>query len=147
MTGRSGTRSRSHLTPRSMRGIRSPATTRTSKRGRAPADGRSQPRVNSRCRSESIQSSTSVLVLLAVFSAPLQLLDEWVIVRQLLDAERKLHIGRTAIRTFEPAVVDESPFLAAGAAAKLGHGAILLRRGSKDRFQRNCPSPGRSVGV
>src|SRR5258708_5300674 len=128
MTGRSGTRSRNQATPRSMRGMRSPATTMTSNFGRAPADGRSQPRVNSRCRSDTSQSSTSVLIFPVFFGPTLQLLDEWVIVRQLLDAERKLHIGRTAIRTFEPAVVDESPFLAAGAAAKPGHAATPLRR-------------------
>src|SRR3984893_1120879 len=50
-----------------MRGTRSPATTNMWKRGRASPDGRSQPRVNTRCRSETIQSSTSsVIILLAV---------------------------------------------------------------------------------
>src|SRR5258708_11486685 len=129
MTGRSGTRSRNQATPRSMRGIRSPATIMTSNFGRAPADGSSQPRVNSRCRSDTSQSSMSVLVLPVVFlGKPLHRLDKGVVVRQFLDAERKLHVGRTAVRTFEPAVVDESAFLAAGAAAKLGHDAIPLRR-------------------
>src|SRR5258708_1160739 len=130
MTGRSGTRSRNQATPRSMRGIRSPATTRTSKRGRAPADGRSQPRVNSRWISDMIQSSTSVLALLVVFlGKPLHRLDKRVIVRQLLDADRELHVDRITERAgVALRVVDEGAFLAARAAAKLGHGAILLRR-------------------
>src|SRR6266850_163051 len=128
MTGRSGTRSRNQATPRSIRGIRSPATTRTSKRGRASAEGRSQPRVSSTCGSDRIQSSTSVPIFPVFFGPTLHRLDKGIVVRQFLDAERKLHFGRTAVRTFEPAVVDESAFLAAGAAAKLGHGAIPLRR-------------------
>src|ERR1700676_463394 len=120
MTGRSRTRSRSHFTPRSMRGMRSPATTRIWKRGRAAPDGRSQPRGNSRCRSETIESSTSsVMVLLAVLLG--QTFQFRVIVRQFQRADRKLHVRRTTVRTFEQAVVDESPFLGAGAAAISGH--------------------------
>src|SRR5260370_39724554 len=120
MTGRSGTRARNHFTPRSMRGMRSPATTRMWKRGRASPDGRSQPRVKSRCRSERIQSSTSsAIVILVVLLG--QTFQFRVIVRQFQGADRKLHVRRTTVRTFEPAVVDESPFLAAGAAAKSGH--------------------------
>src|SRR5580692_10407309 len=116
MTGRSGTRSRNQTTPRSMRGIRSPATTMTSNFGRTPAVGRSQPRVNSRCRSDTSQSSMSVLIFPVFFGPTLHRLEEWVIVRQLLNAERKLHVDRIADRTrVALRVVDEGAFLAAGA--------------------------------
>src|ERR1700684_43769 len=130
MTGRSGTRSRNQATPRSMRGMRSPAITRTSKRGRASAAGRSQPRRCSTCRSDWIQSRMSVPVLLAVFlGALLHRLDEGIVVGKFHDADRKLHVDRIADRTrVALRVVDEGAFLAACAAAKLGHGAILLRR-------------------
>src|SRR5258708_19200902 len=129
MPGRSGPRSRNQATPRSMRGMRSPATTMTSNFGRAPADGRSQPRFNPSCGSDSSQSTTSVLIFPVFFGQTLHRLDEWVIVRQLLDADRKLHVDRIAERAgVALRVVDEGAFLAARAAAKLGHGAISLRR-------------------
>src|ERR1700726_996866 len=129
MTGRSGTRSRNQTTPRSMRGIRSPATTMTSKCGRAASAGKSQPRVNSTCRSDKIQSNTSVLIFPVFFGPTLHRLDEWVIVRRFLDADHELHVDRIAERTREAfRVVDEGALLAARAAAKLGHGATLLRR-------------------
>src|ERR1700682_3226345 len=130
MTGRSGTRSRNQATPRSMRGIRSPATTRTSKCGRASAAGRSQPRVSSTCRSDRIQRRMSVLVLpVVLLGKPLHRLDKGIVVRQFLDADHKLHVDRIADRTrVALRVVDEGAFLAARTAAKLGHGAIPLRR-------------------
>src|ERR1700676_4968947 len=131
MTGQFGTRSRNQATPRSMRGIRSPATTRIWKRGRASPDGRSQPRVNSRCRSERIQSSTSsIIVLLAVLlGQALHRHDKGIVVRQFLDADGELDVGRATDRTrVALRVVNEGAFLAARAAAKLGHGAIPLRR-------------------
>src|ERR1700737_1158293 len=124
MTGRSGTRSQSHFTPRSMRGMRSPATTNIWKRGRASPDGRSQPRVNSRCRSERIQSSTSsVIILLAVLlGQALHRLNERIVVRQFLDADGELYVRGAAARTcIPPRLVFERAFLAAGAAAKSGH--------------------------
>src|SRR3954463_15070109 len=55
-------RSSSQRTPRSARGIRSPATTMTSKSGRASPDGRSQPLVSSRCRSDMTQTRTALLL-------------------------------------------------------------------------------------
>src|SRR3984893_3414483 len=124
MTGRSGTRSRSHFTPRSMRPMRSPATTRTWKRGGALPDGRAQPRVNSRCRSERIQSSTSsVIVLLAVLlGQALHRLNKRIVVRHFLDADGELHVRRAAARTcVPPYLVLERPLPPAGAAAKSGH--------------------------
>src|SRR5260370_38374136 len=128
MTGRSGTRSRSQATPRSMRGMRSPATTMTSNFGRAPADGRSQPRVNSRCRSDTSQSSTSVLIFPTFFGPPLHRLDKGIVLRQFLDADHKLHVDRIADRPRGALrVVDDGSFLAARAAAKLVHGPICLR--------------------
>src|SRR5258707_3360406 len=129
MRVRSGPRWRSRATPRSMRGMRSPATTMTSTFGRAPADGRSQPRVNSRCRSDTSQSSTSVLIFPTFFGPTLHRLDKGIVLRQFLDADHKLHVDRIADRTrVALRVVDEGAFLAARAAAKLGHGAIRLRR-------------------
>src|ERR1700731_1210468 len=131
MTGWSGTRSRNQATPRSMRGIRSPATTRTLKSGRTSPDSRSQPRVRSTCRSDRIQISTSsVIILLALLAGPtLHRLDKGIVVRQLLDADLKLHVDRIADRArVALRVVDEGAFLAARAAAKLGHGVIPLGR-------------------
>src|SRR5689334_94995 len=123
MTGRSGTRSRSHFTPRSARGTRSPATTRTSNCGRASPDGKSQPRVNSTCKSDKTHKRTSVLVLFFVERLGLkQRLDK--LVRQLVHTEREHHIRRSAAWAFVALrVVDELAFPAAGGAAKSGHGA------------------------
>jgi hypothetical protein len=52
----------------------SPATTMTSKSGRSAPEGKSQPRVNSRCRSERIQSRTLVPITVIVVER-LHLLD------------------------------------------------------------------------
>jgi hypothetical protein len=61
------------------------ATTKTSNRGRASPSGRSQPRINSRRRSDTIPSSTSVLVSIFL-GQPSHRLDERGIVWQFLDA-------------------------------------------------------------
>jgi hypothetical protein len=46
--------------------------------------------------------------------------EEWVIVSKLLDAERELHVGRTAVRASVPPVVFERPFMTAGATPESG---------------------------
>jgi hypothetical protein len=55
--------SRSQATPCSIRVMRSPATTKTSKRGCCDAAGRSQPCVNSMCKSETSQTFIARLLL------------------------------------------------------------------------------------
>jgi hypothetical protein len=99
-----------------------PATTMTSKRGRASPDGRSQPRVNSRCKSETTQIRTSVLIItVGLFGQSSHRLDQRVVVSDLLDAERELYVGRAAARASVPSVVLKRSLLAAGATAKSGH--------------------------
>jgi hypothetical protein len=85
-----------------------PATTMTLKRGRAPPDGRSQPRVNSRCESETIRTSV-LIITVGLFGQSSHRLDQRVVVSDLLYAERELYVGRAAARASVPSVVLKRP--------------------------------------
>src|ERR1700730_17441471 len=65
---------------------------------RASPDGWAQPPSIPDADRTLSKSCTSVLVLPIFFGQTLHRLDKRIIVRQLLDAERKLHVDRTAFR-------------------------------------------------